>query len=203
MISQSQIIDATLEIGLDRFTMVSVANRLGVTTPALYSYVSSRDEVVGLVIARMLERVNATVDTAGDWRTFLTAYARTMHDGLRRSQWAIFGPLGESSAAAEFVERGLGVLMNAGFEPSDSAEALWLVFRVVMTAGSPEASSLAVQRGLAPQLVDPPSEFPNLRSAAGAMDSDAVNDTFERDLEVVLDGLAARLQRRLDRVARP
>ena len=47
-IGREAIIDAAIDLGIDRFSMQAVADRLGVTAPALYSHVTGRDEVVAL-----------------------------------------------------------------------------------------------------------------------------------------------------------
>jgi AcrR family transcriptional regulator len=199
LISRDQIVDAALEIGLDRITMASVADRLGVTTPALYTHVSGRDELASLVVARLLEQFEAALDAGTDWRTFLRSYAGTLREGLAGSRWAVISQVRDVSAlAGPLAERSLDVLIRAGFTPHDAAEALWLVVRVALTAGSADAPSLQDQRRMSPDLVDPPTDLPHLRSVTTEMDRTLDNDTFGSDLEVVLDGLAVRLARTLD-----
>jgi AcrR family transcriptional regulator len=193
-----QIVEVAGKIGLDQLTMGSVAEQLGVTTPALYTHVSGRDELAGLVVRRLIERFDALFEggAEADWRGFLVTFAGTLRDGLAGSQWTAISQMREASAvAAPLADRALGVLIAAGFEANDAAEALWLIVRVALTAGSPNAPSLQDQRLLAPELVDPPTKLSHLRTVTSEMDHRAGNDTFESDLEVVLDGLAARLAR--------
>jgi AcrR family transcriptional regulator len=199
LISREQIVDAAAEIGLDGLTMGSVAERLGVTTPALYSHVSGREELAGLVVARLIGQFDAAFHAETDWRAFLHSFARTVRDGLAGSRWAAIGQMREASAvAAGLAEQSLSVLIGAGFTPRDAAEALWLVVRVALTAGPATAPSLQDQRLMAPELVDPPAELVHLRTVTAEMNRRAENDTFASDLEVVLDGLAVRLARTRD-----
>src|SRR4030095_13260519 len=56
------------EAGADRVTMTSVAERLGVAMPALYYHVSSRDELLGLVGARVFQGIEGPdVEPWGEW----------------------------------------------------------------------------------------------------------------------------------------
>jgi AcrR family transcriptional regulator len=188
-------VSAALEIGLDRFTMTSVAERLGVTTPALYTHVRGRDELLGLVSARLVERIEEALDTGGDWRAFLTSLARAVRDALTWSRWAVMSQMdGPSAAGLAIGERGLAVLIAAGFAPSDAGRAMWLVLRVALTAGPASAPSIQVQRRSAPELADPPANLPLTRRALQELDRDPELDSFEADLDVVLNGLQASLE---------
>lgn len=188
--------DVALEIGLAEFTMSSVAAALDVTTPALYSHVSGRDELLALAAGRVLEGIEAAVDDGSDWRTFLGSYAAALRSGLPGFDWSLFTELGRSSTAAvEIAERGLSVLTEAGFSPEDAAHALWLVARVALSAGTPERPSLQQQRSIAPDLMTPSESYPNLVTVTAIMDASSELDTLASDMEVVLDGLAVRLER--------
>ena len=193
-ISRDDVVGAALEIGLDRFTMTSVAERLGVTTPALYTHVNSRDELLRLVSTELVHRIEGGLDTGGDWRAFLTSLARAVRDAMTWSHWAVMSQVeGPSTAGVAIGERGLAVLIDAGFSPSDAARAMWLVLRLALTAGPATAPSIEHQRRTAPELADPPAELPHVRRAVAELDRDPNADPFEWDLEVVLEGLAGRL----------
>jgi AcrR family transcriptional regulator len=193
-ISRDDVVDAALEIGPDRFTMTSVAERLGVTTPALYTHVSSRDELLTLVSAELVQRIEGGLDAGGDWRAFLTSLARAVRDAMTWSHWAVMSSFeGPSTAGVAIGERGLAVLSDAGFAPSDAARAIWLVLRLALTAGPSTSPSIEHQRRTAPELADPPAELPFIRRAVAELDQDANPDPFEWDLAVLLDGLAGQL----------
>lgn len=189
-ISRDDVVGAAMAIGLDRFTMASVAERLGVTTPALYTHVNSRDELLTLVSTELVSRIEAALDTAGDWRAFLTSLARAVRDALTWSHWAVMSQMeGPSTAGIAIGERGLQVLADAGFTPSDAARAIWLVLRLALTAGPPSAPSIDFQRTSAPELADPPPGLPLIRQALTDLDRNPDADPFEWDLAVVLDGI--------------
>lgn len=52
--SAADVIDAVLEIGLDRFTMAQVAKKVGVGAPSLYRIYESREDLVGSAWRRSL-----------------------------------------------------------------------------------------------------------------------------------------------------
>ena len=83
-ISQRQIVDAALDLGLDAFTMQGIAERLGVSTPSLYSHVAGRGEVLELVRAALLARMQAFASDAADWRGWLVDFAAAVRRHLDR-----------------------------------------------------------------------------------------------------------------------
>ena len=187
--------EAALEMGLDRFTMHAVAAQLGVTPPALYSHVSSREELLGLVAERLFEQIEASLGDERDWRSWLGAFARAVHDELGGSRLSIVAELDAVIAAVKVrvAEHGLGLLAEAGFSPDDAARAMWLVFRTAATAGTPEPA-IQHQQQLDADLIGQ-EEHPNLVRVAAATNHEDMADTFEADLDIVLDGLDALLQR--------
>lgn len=54
--SAADVIDAVLEIGLDRFTMAQVAKKVGVGAPSLYRIYESREDLVGECLAEIARR---------------------------------------------------------------------------------------------------------------------------------------------------
>ena len=202
-ISRQDVVGAAMEIGLDRFTMTSVAERLGVTTPALYTHVDGRDDLLELASTELVGRIEAGLDTGGDWRAFLTSLARAVRDALTWSHWAVMSQFeGPSAAGLAIGERGLALLIDAGFTPSDAARGIWLVLRVALTAGPASDPSIELQRRTAPELADPPAGLPLIRRAVAELDRDPETDAFEWDLGVVLDGLADRMPRTTRRRAK-
>lgn len=78
-ITRGDIVDAVLEIGLDKFTLTDVAAKLGVSPSALYRHVESRDDIIGLVLARVARGLSTDV-TAATWQDLLRDYGRTFWD---------------------------------------------------------------------------------------------------------------------------
>jgi hypothetical protein len=88
--------------------------------------------------------------------------------------------------------------MAAGFSAVEAAYAVWLVVRVAITASSGADPSFT--RFLEPtaELVDAAGDagtFVALRRVHDDLTASEGHDTFAFDLEIVLDGIAARLER--------
>ena len=78
--------------GIDGVSMARVAERLGVTTMALYRYVSSKDELLTLMAdaaiggSRLPDR---EIDRGREWREALEAWCRVQLDLVRAHPWVI------------------------------------------------------------------------------------------------------------------
>ncbi len=87
-----RIVQRAVEIadknGLNAVTMQNVAKRLGVTTMALYRYVSSKSELVDLMVESALSEPPATDNSLG-WRANLAIWAHANLDFYRRHPWAL------------------------------------------------------------------------------------------------------------------
>lgn len=114
--------------GLDAVSMARVAERLGVTTMALYRYVSSKDDLLAVMLdAALAEAVTAPADADADadsaadaapdgtpaWRTALERWCHDQLDLARRHPWAVQTPAAAAlpgPARIAFLERGLRAL---------------------------------------------------------------------------------------------
>lgn len=198
-ISQDRIVDAAVELGLDAFSMQGIAEHLGVTTPALYSHVGGRDEVLALVNAELLRRMTDFASTADHWRDWLADFAAAVRDHLAPSASALMVDLrGPATTVRLGVgERGLRLLLDAGFTPTQAGRAVWLVFRTALTGGTAQgAAALAgflddTSAVLGP---GPSGALPATRTVHAALAAESTDDTLAFDLQVVLDGIARQLR---------
>jgi AcrR family transcriptional regulator len=199
-IDQGRIVAAAIELGLDGFTMQGLAAHLGVSTPSLYTHVAGRDEVLALVGAVLRERV-ATIDSpAATWRDWLVDFATAVRTHLAPSAATVLVDL-SSPAMVDRVgiaERGLELLIGDGFTPAEAGQAVWLVFRLAITAGPDDDPSYSgFVRGATPVLAAGrtrprrATDLPATRAVHDALLADP-GDPFAFDLAVVLDGIAAR-----------
>jgi AcrR family transcriptional regulator len=122
-ISRDDVVEAALglaeEAGLDRFTMGQLAERLGVAPMTAYHHVSSRTELVALVVEAVLDRVEVPGPEAGPWELRL----KTLETNVRRELGRIPGirtGLGSdgSPASQRLADAVLGILNDAGFDES-------------------------------------------------------------------------------------
>ena len=196
-ISQERIVEAAIQLGLDSFSMQGIAEHLGVTAPALYSHVAGREEVLDLVNAALRDRVAAAADPSGTWQDWLTTFGR----GVRRHLASSVSTLMEDLRApgppdrVALGERGLQLLIDEGLSPAEAAYAVWLVFRVAITAGPEGASSFVGFLGETEHLLAPGRalELPATAAVHGALADPSLPDAFEFDLAVVIAGVARQI----------
>ncbi len=196
-ISRDQIAEAAIALGVDSFTMQAIADHLGVTSPALYSHVSGRDDVLELVNTTLRNRLGAFSSPATTWRDWLIDFAQLIRHHLAPSASSLMIDLHGPGTAEQLGvgERGLQLLMDDGFTAAEAGYAVWLVFRVAITAGPAQGTDFAgyvdeTRRALLPASapVLPATQAVNETFAAGP------HDTFAFDLQVVVDGLAQWLR---------
>lgn len=108
--------------GLGAVSMARVAERLGVTTMALYRYVSSKDDLLAVMLDAALAEAVAGAEAVPDaadpggapaWRTALERWCADQLDLARRHPWAVQTPAAAAlpgPARVAFLERGLRAL---------------------------------------------------------------------------------------------
>jgi AcrR family transcriptional regulator len=203
-ISQDQIVEAALQLGLDAVSMQGIAEHLGVTTPALYSHVAGREQVLELVSAALRARLESFSSPATEWRAWLTDFAHLVRRHLAPSASTLLGDPGTSVAPDRLAagEPGLRLLIAAGLTPVEAAYAVWLVFRVAITTGPRREAALAGFVGGTGRMLDAGTdaadderggELRATRAVHDALVAESPHDTLDFDLAVVLDGIAGRL----------
>jgi AcrR family transcriptional regulator len=211
-LTREAIVAAAAEVldeeGLDGLTMRSVARRLDAGAMSLYRHVGGRDELLDLVIARMVADVPERPLT-GDWRVDVARVARDVRAVLlRRPNLTILmtsraGP-GAGSLAA--LDRSLGILRGGGFTPEDAVRANHALGNFVAGAalweavgfGGATGEERARQARAAADAVArvPADAYPNVAWAAEALFAGTADDRFEAGLRALLDGFEAMALRR-------
>lgn len=91
-LSIDKIVDAAIELadaeGLAALSMRRVAQRLGVGTMSLYTYVPSKAELIDLMYDTACGSVEGDFES-GDWRARLSAIARATWDLYRHHPWML------------------------------------------------------------------------------------------------------------------
>jgi AcrR family transcriptional regulator len=193
------------EQGPDGLTMRAVADRLGAGAMSLYRHVASRDELLDLVVARLLDGVVRRPRTGG-WRADLEAIAGDMHAALvRRPQLTVLltSRAGSGTGGLRDLDVTLGVLRGAGLSARDAALANHALGNYVAGAALWEAAGLGGSSGLerreradeAARVLAAlrPGVAPNVQWAAGELFEGTAGDRFAYGLALLLDGVAARL----------
>lgn len=207
-LSREVIADAALELidreGVDGVTMRRLAAELGIGTMTLYGYFRDKEELLDFVIQHASRRYDLSPGE-GDWRERMRTLITTMWRSLTehpsavqiRSRRPILNP-----GAMRAGEAGLKILTDAGFEVREAAIAWRLLFTYVFgyAAFSSHEPSEELKAEWQQQLSElPPDQYPLItESAAELVHWMAGTKPFEQGLEIILDGLEARLATQRD-----
>jgi AcrR family transcriptional regulator len=198
------------EAGADRVTMTSVAERLGVAMPALYYHVSSRDELLGLVGARVFQGID--VPDVEPWDEWLMAFARALRACAQCNPSLVTAtPItAHGVVSVPLVESALTRLVDAGFTPKEALLAFGDVMSTTVDSVRRDYC-LALERANGNTQVslfraalndfsrdEAPLMWELADSLAGVPDdADVSGDAwFERHLHVLVAGLRAALEGR-------
>ncbi|WP_281690417.1 TetR/AcrR family transcriptional regulator [Pseudonocardia thermophila] len=199
------------EHGIDAVSMRSVAGRMGHSAMALYRHVGSKDDLTELMYDAVLGELDLSGMPSGDWLTDLARLARETRRLHHAHPWiARFGhrpTLGPN--AQRLREIGLACVDGLGLDIDAMMDAVSTVLHftrgyVGQELGERETQErtgldlAAYQLQVGPYLsqllqdADLPYLERVVREAEDHPDPDAV---FERRLAMVLDGVAARIDR--------
>lgn len=113
----NDVINAAAEIGIDAFSMTSVAAKLGVAVGTLYTYVDGVDDLRRMVASRQARR--PLIEERGQhWADIVEENTRTIYGAFAAEPYVIrqfvTGDLSAEGLAAE-LEQFLGLLQRRGF----------------------------------------------------------------------------------------
>ncbi|MFC0041846.1 TetR/AcrR family transcriptional regulator C-terminal domain-containing protein [Actinomadura rayongensis] len=196
-----RIVDAAIAVaerdGLDRLSMPRLASELGCGVMTLYGYAKDKDELLGLMTARMIELMPQRPAPDGDWADHLRAHAVALRDQMvaHRALTELFVTHRFwSRRVAESVESLLTVLTAAGWPLAEAVRAYrsahtytlgFVTYELQRTRPHEE-----YRRWWRHALADlPAEEFPLVHAAGELMPQGALEPQFQWGLERVLDGL--------------
>lgn len=203
--SRAQIARAGVAVadseGLVAVTMRRVAAEVGAGSASLYRYVSTRDELLELMIDEASGEF-ATVEASGNWADDLLALASEFRSIYLRHPWLLAAtgsapPVGPN--AVRFLENALTLVADVAVDPGVKLESIAVFSGLVRLLSGFElerhASGESVsqwQAGQAAYLahVAADGEHPQLAAALSASgDPGERGSVFDRVLERVLPGL--------------
>ncbi|MPZ26698.1 MAG: TetR family transcriptional regulator [Micromonosporaceae bacterium] len=218
-----RIVAAAIELadadGLPALTMRRVADRLGVGTMSLYTYLPGKPELVDLMLDTVYGETARPVQPAGPagWRAALTQVAQENWALCQRHPWmldvAVGRPLAGPNETAKF-DYELRTVDGIGLTELEMDAAVRLVLGHVSAAARSAVEKAQLERltgqthaqwwrehaPLLAELVDP-DQFPTATRVGEAVGAafDAAFDpgyAWEFGLQRILDGLAALVQSR-------
>lgn len=205
-LSREVVVAAALQVveasGGQALTMRRVADQIGVSASALYGYVANKDELVQLVLERIIAEI-VVPSTGGDWQEKIKDFGRAMlgvfrsHPGVAELSLGRV-PWGPSMLA--LGERVLAELRSAGIPDQVAAYVgdlaglyvgAFAYEQEVMPAPAPGddlRGQLAAWLGSLPA-----DQFPNTVALATELVAGDVDDRFEWGMDVIVRGLASYL----------
>lgn len=206
--------------GLSAVSMRRLAAEVGFTTMALYRYVQSKIEVLALILDHAYGEAPDMTGRTGDWRAGLAAWARANRDAIVVHPWILGIRITEpplTPGQIGWMEAGLATLAGLPLSEQEKLSSMLLVdvyvrgqaqLSVGLAPAGPEAQSAAEQYSHRLRALADPARFPHIHAAvlSGALDDDDTDfaiDEFTFGLDSVLDGIAARIDRRVARIADP
>ncbi|WP_374727251.1 TetR/AcrR family transcriptional regulator C-terminal domain-containing protein [Haloactinomyces albus] len=207
-ITRKCIVAAALELlnekGMDALTVRALASRLDVRAPALYWHVRNKQELLDEMSTVVMRRVTDTlagIPPRASWRDEVATYARVLRSEylLHRDGARIFsGTRISDPDVVKAKEPWLARLTAAGFTLAEADDALELVtaFVVGFVIEEQERDQSATTDPARYSLAERDAwlgDDAELVKATGHLRDDG-DQRFERQLGIVLDGLAARLR---------
>jgi AcrR family transcriptional regulator len=204
-----QLVDGAIRLadagGLSALSMEKLAREFGFTPMALYRYVPGKAELIDLMIDRGLGMPPLFEGEATAWRDKLLRWAESMADVFRRHPWSleatghlrVMGP-----CELAWLEAGLGALAPTGLTPDERHSAcLALVSQIRTSAQFSKAPADGYQAMSGAQWATATRALLETREARYPQLSHVLSqrreaDTPEPGLTWVLDGIAARIERR-------
>ena len=186
--------------GLEKLTMRSIGQKLGVEAMSLYNHVANKDDIVDGMVDLVFSEIDLPTSEA-DWKSAMRERAIAVRDALLRHRWAI--GLMESRrnpgpATLRHHDAVIGSLRAAGFDMAMAAHIYPLldsyIYGFAMTQMNLPFENTAEIADVAQSMLQafPINEYANLAAfiTEHAMKPgyDHANE-FEWGLDVILDGL--------------
>ncbi|MFG1807977.1 TetR/AcrR family transcriptional regulator [Streptomyces sp. NPDC049040] len=211
--SQEAVVAAALRVidteGVAALSMRRVAQELGTGAASLYAHVAGREELIGLVLDRVLAEVTCPEPDPERWQEQIKEMLRqsrrvlAAHGDLARLLPEVGVPTGESATGA--AEGMLGILAAGGLPPQACAYALDALTLYVTGIVAEEA--IRAQESKDPEQAEqtflarvhryyealPPERFPMLTGMMKEMTRDVGDERFEFGLDLMVTGLAAHV----------
>ena len=193
-LNRGQIVTAAIELldeaGIAELTTRRLAARLGVRSPTLYWHVRNKAELLDLV-AEELCADSFAIDPTLPWRDQL-------EQGLRQFRTLVLAHRDVATLLRErppngpnrrgHIETTLGILLGAGLTVEDAAGVSRLLVSHVLSTDPGDVAPLADVTA---------EEHPHLHRVAPALTRLSAEELFELGMQVILDGIDARLSKRV------
>ena len=200
------IVEAALELadaeGLAAVSMARVGDALQCTAMALYRHIGSKGELLTLLVDRVAADAPALPEGLG-WREGLEAWTRIQIDGVLAHAWLLDLPLASTPLGphrTRWIDQGFAVMRRLDLPTNEKGQILSLLSQHVLAEARVQVeirhlatSPYADLAQIIDRLADV-EELPHLYAAFADGSGQEEDDSF--GLELILDGIQARLRRR-------
>lgn len=201
-LSRERILAVALAIadreGLEAISMRRVGDELGVEAMSLYNHVTNKAALLDGIFEAILAELPA-VERSGSWRAIVRARATDFRAVLKAHPNAL--PLfatrpAVTPASIAHVETMLAVLRDVGLSPRNAVAAMQVVIAFVVGHILATHSPRRADDDARPAYANlDEASFPRVREAARILPSYDLDHEFRFGLDLLLDGLARRLER--------
>lgn len=202
-LGRERIVSAALALvdaeGVEALSLRRLAEILRVTPMSLYWHVRDKAELLELVGQAVMAEIEIP-PARGDWREQLRDVHRSMMTGFLRhpnTAEVLIGRARYGAGGLALFERILSILLGAGFSPEtafDAYQSLYLLTLGFMATSTRTPEFVEGQRqGLQYMLSLPVERFPSIRAVAPVIGRRSLDEQFELDLDIQIEGIAARL----------
>ncbi|RAY12822.1 TetR/AcrR family transcriptional regulator [Actinomadura craniellae] len=208
-LSRERIVAAAVALldaeGVAGFSMRALAARLGCGTMSIYGYVAAKEDVLDLALDAALSEIDLDDAAGADWRATLTRLMSQSRQVMRRHPWipALLGtrPLLGPDALAR-SERVYAVLHGAGLAGPGLLGAVsalssyvngFVLTELAWRSRHRDAAAEAELRRAAEEHIARSADRYPVLTRHAQLDNADFEDGFLLGLDVVLDGIAARL----------
>lgn len=213
-LTQDAIVEAALrvlrQVGADGLNMRRIAEELGASPASLYWHVASKDELINLVVDRVVGEIQTPPPDPEHWREQLKDWMLQAREVLKRYPGVAALTLGRVPVGPHLVQRTewlLALLRGAGIPDKIAAYAgdlggLYLgasAYEEGLPMPSPTGEDLPIEKiiGMFRAYYEslPADQFPNVHAALDELFSGGPDERFELGLDVIIRGLASYIER--------
>lgn len=196
------MLDTANEMGLQKLSMKRLSERLGVGIATIYRYVSDREELIRLAVARRAYRP-FVVEQGGHWSEVVRNYAASLFSAISQESYMLTSYMEGGYGVAlevELVERFLAALTARGFAHDEAARLLRSVGHLVGGAAvahihteSLHAAGTDRGRILAAAIANHDAdELTHVRNSVTVLADEDVASAWEPGIELLIAGVAMR-----------
>lgn len=200
-LTNQQILDAAVAIGLPDLSLGGVAKALGVSVAALYHYFKDRDELAEFVANAIIVDFPLPPDGTGDWFHWAHSFAYSQRALFERfpglAQVAVQRTI---SAAIPRLEQSVRLALKSGFDEKTA----WWATRAVQEFVFSWCYRVEIRDALCVRMGEnyqtslrrvvrefPQGEMPLMRSITAKRKEDSEDERFQFNLRALLAGIAA------------